>query len=73
MPSGPPSRLVARSTNDEVNVIGLLSNLLSAFRSLVDGMVPLSSVNILVKTLCSNSALIDESLVIVPLLFLKLQ
>jgi len=34
--------------------------------------VPLSSVNLLVKTLCSNSALIDESLVvIVPLLFIK--
>jgi len=75
MPSGPPlvlifSRLIARSTNDEVNVI--LSNLLSTFKSLVDGMVPLSSVNLLVKTLwCSNSALIDELLVIVPLLFFK--
>jgi len=32
-------------------------------------MVPLSSVNLLVKTLCSYSALLDESLVIVPLLF----
>jgi len=52
-----------------VNVIQ--SNLLSTFRSLVDGMVPLSSVNLLVKTLCSNSALIDESLLIVPLLFFK--
>jgi len=34
-------------------------------------MMPLSSVNFLVKTLCSNSALIDESLIIVPLLFFK--
>jgi len=52
MPSGPPlvlifSRLIARSTNDEVNVV--LSNLLLTFRSLVDGMVPLSSVNLLGK------------------------
>jgi len=76
MPSGSPlvmifSRLIARSTNNEANVI--LSNLLSTFRSLVDGMVPLSSVNLLVKTLCSNSALIDESLEIglVPLQFFK--
>jgi len=46
MPSGPPlvlilSRLIARSTSSEVNI----PNLLSTFRSLVDGMVPLSSVN----------------------------
>jgi len=74
MPLGPPlvlifSRLIARSTNDEVNFI--LSNLLWTCRSKVDEMVPLSSVNLLVKTLCSNSALIDESLVIVPLLFFE--
>jgi hypothetical protein len=75
-PSGPPlvlifSRLIARSrpTDKEVNV--MLPNLLSTSRSPVDGMVPLSRVNLLVKTLCCNSALIDESLVIVPLLFFK--
>jgi len=76
MPSGPPlvlifSNLIARSTKNKVNVI--LSNILSTFKSLVDEMVLLSSVNLLVKTLCSNSALIDESLVIVPLLIVKLQ
>jgi len=54
MTSDPPlvlifSRLIARSTNNEVNVI--LSNLLSTFMSLLEGLVPLSSVNLLVKTL----------------------
>jgi len=77
MPSATPlalifSRLIARSTSNKVNV--MLPNLLSTLRSLVDGMVPLSmvplsSVNLLEKTLCNNSAFIDELLVMVPLLF----
>jgi len=49
MTSGPPlvlifSHLIARSTNNEVNV--MIYNLLSTCKSLVDGMVPLSSVNL---------------------------
>jgi len=60
IPPGPPSvlifsRLIARSINNEVNVI--ISNLLSTFRSLVDRMVPLLSVNLLVKTLCSENTM----------------